>query len=273
MKIGQRGYRRTPWWCWAIAIVAAAAVVPGAAIGTSSDKKDSSSPPSAEGKDAAATPDSAKAADVPAARPHPLAKGGRPKAAKPDLAPPMDEIDRMLKRAPAAAPLAMDQPKEPAYARLRDAKAAREDRSVLPPARDADPLFAPAPSREAHAERVPTLAPARPVVADGSANPWGREVSRFAADPIAEPSRYASSREGALYAQPQRRDGARVGKYDDALGGGYGGYGTRVLYARPGTYVDGVKTYGNLDNITREIGEARGLDKYKSLEFLKKLLK
>jgi beta-lactamase regulating signal transducer with metallopeptidase domain len=33
MKIGERGYRRTPWWCWGAAIVAAAVVLPGAAIG------------------------------------------------------------------------------------------------------------------------------------------------------------------------------------------------------------------------------------------------
>jgi beta-lactamase regulating signal transducer with metallopeptidase domain len=34
MRIGQGGYRRTPWWCWAVAIAAAVVVIPGAAIGT-----------------------------------------------------------------------------------------------------------------------------------------------------------------------------------------------------------------------------------------------
>ena len=32
MKIGQGSYRRTPWWCWAVALLAAVAVLPGAAM-------------------------------------------------------------------------------------------------------------------------------------------------------------------------------------------------------------------------------------------------
>ena len=32
MKIGQGGCRRTPWWCWAVALLAAVAVFPGAAM-------------------------------------------------------------------------------------------------------------------------------------------------------------------------------------------------------------------------------------------------
>ncbi|MEN6558251.1 MAG: M56 family metallopeptidase, partial [Thermoguttaceae bacterium] len=32
MKIGRNGYRRTPWWCWAVAFATAIAVLPGAAI-------------------------------------------------------------------------------------------------------------------------------------------------------------------------------------------------------------------------------------------------
>ena len=44
MRIGSRGYRRTPWWCWAIAIAAAAAAVPGAAIAISANKAASSPP-------------------------------------------------------------------------------------------------------------------------------------------------------------------------------------------------------------------------------------
>jgi beta-lactamase regulating signal transducer with metallopeptidase domain len=39
MKIGERGHRRTPWWCWGVAVLAAVVVLPGAAIGLSEDEK------------------------------------------------------------------------------------------------------------------------------------------------------------------------------------------------------------------------------------------
>jgi beta-lactamase regulating signal transducer with metallopeptidase domain len=39
MKIGDRGYRRTPWWCWGVALLAAAAVLPGAALGISGEEE------------------------------------------------------------------------------------------------------------------------------------------------------------------------------------------------------------------------------------------
>lgn len=38
MKIGQGGCRRTPWWCWGVAFLAAIVVVPDAAIHTSADE-------------------------------------------------------------------------------------------------------------------------------------------------------------------------------------------------------------------------------------------
>ena len=95
MKIGEKGHKRTPWWCWAIAIVAAAAVVPGAAIGTSSDKTNTSPLPLGEGQGVrAAVPEATKAATPTLA---PRADDG-------------DEIDRMLKRKPTAPTFAADSP-------------------------------------------------------------------------------------------------------------------------------------------------------------------
>ncbi len=44
MKIGQGGYRRTPWWCWAVALVAAVAVLPGAALVISAGEPKDSQP-------------------------------------------------------------------------------------------------------------------------------------------------------------------------------------------------------------------------------------
>ena len=38
MKIGNRGYRRTPWWCWTMALLAAIAVLPGAAMHISAEE-------------------------------------------------------------------------------------------------------------------------------------------------------------------------------------------------------------------------------------------
>jgi beta-lactamase regulating signal transducer with metallopeptidase domain len=38
MKIGRSGYRRTPWWCWALALLAAVTVLPGAAMVISADE-------------------------------------------------------------------------------------------------------------------------------------------------------------------------------------------------------------------------------------------
>ena len=38
MKIGQRTHRRTPWWCWAVAILVAVIALPGAGIAVSADK-------------------------------------------------------------------------------------------------------------------------------------------------------------------------------------------------------------------------------------------
>ena len=38
MKIGRSGYRRTPWWCWGVALLAAVAVLPGAAMVISADE-------------------------------------------------------------------------------------------------------------------------------------------------------------------------------------------------------------------------------------------
>jgi beta-lactamase regulating signal transducer with metallopeptidase domain len=45
MKIGDRGYRRTPWWCWGAAILAAAVVLPGAARSVSDGGKGSDDKP------------------------------------------------------------------------------------------------------------------------------------------------------------------------------------------------------------------------------------
>jgi hypothetical protein len=49
MKIGQGGCRRTPWWCWAVALLAAMAALPGAAMrisaGEGVDHLQSATPP------------------------------------------------------------------------------------------------------------------------------------------------------------------------------------------------------------------------------------
>jgi hypothetical protein len=62
MKIGERGSRRTPWCCWGAALVAAAVVLPGAAIGISDDEKHDDGVPAAS---PAPVPASAPGAAVP----------------------------------------------------------------------------------------------------------------------------------------------------------------------------------------------------------------
>ena len=44
MKIGQGGYRRTPWWCWAVVVLAAVVALPGAAIHIAAGEKPNEQP-------------------------------------------------------------------------------------------------------------------------------------------------------------------------------------------------------------------------------------
>ena len=47
MKIGQGACRRTPWWCWAVALLGAVAVFPGAAMVISAGEIPGATPPAA----------------------------------------------------------------------------------------------------------------------------------------------------------------------------------------------------------------------------------
>lgn len=68
MKIGHGGYRQTPWWCWGVALFAAFAVLPGAAIHTSAGEGDAIS----------------KSATSPASVPYPLDANGASANSGPD---------------------------------------------------------------------------------------------------------------------------------------------------------------------------------------------
>jgi len=154
MKIGQRGYRRTLWWCWAIAIVAAAAVVPGAAIGTPADKTDTSALPLGEGTKESAAPPKKKAK----------------KAAAPTLTPPMyDDIDRMLKRKPTAPAFAADPP-------AKDSPTFALPRAVDARMPSAAPTLAP-PLDEYR--RTSRIVPSRPLDAHADPTPASPRYSRY----------------------------------------------------------------------------------------------
>jgi beta-lactamase regulating signal transducer with metallopeptidase domain len=100
MKIGSRGYRRTPWWCWAVVISAAAVVVPGAAIGTSDDKPVAS--PRTVDAAAEAKTEPIKPADAQAVRPHGTSVPKKPAATDmPAIAPELEDYERMINGQPA----------------------------------------------------------------------------------------------------------------------------------------------------------------------------
>ncbi len=99
MRIGQRGYRQTPWWCWVVAIAAAAAVLPGAAIGTSGDKIDSVPPANQDGK--------TKTSDTPVAPKAVRGKGSStlvPKRDIPSADSAREQNVRLPKNVPTLAP-------------------------------------------------------------------------------------------------------------------------------------------------------------------------
>jgi beta-lactamase regulating signal transducer with metallopeptidase domain len=86
MKIGPGGCRRTPWWCWAVALLAAVAVIPGAALVISAGESPKAPVPAAV---PASVPDPSHADAEPAsstpAHPAPdalAAGGGKPQADK-----------------------------------------------------------------------------------------------------------------------------------------------------------------------------------------------
>jgi beta-lactamase regulating signal transducer with metallopeptidase domain len=244
MQVGERGYRRTPWWCWAVAVGAAAVVIPGAAIGISDDKKADSPAPSQaiEGTDKAATPEKTKAVD--AAKPKRRAKDtgtkGDTAPNKPAFKAPTDEIDRMLKREPAARSIASDplfKPEEPR--RRHDLE--RNHRSENWSSRAA---LTPPPRRES----TPTLAPPR--------DAFARALDRSSDERPARFRDVSPSRDRDLFRGPVPRD-------------------DYPIPARGVAYADNVRDYSlsDLRQVLDRIQAERGLDESASREFLKKVLK
>jgi beta-lactamase regulating signal transducer with metallopeptidase domain len=155
MRLDKPSHRRTPWWCWAVAILAAAAALPGAAIGISNgtpsktpSKRDEPKPVAAAASSAAirsadsegptaALAEEPKPLIQPAVRrrPSPFPEQERTRRSEPTLAPPRSDIDRALTREPVPTPVvsAFDQP-TPAPRRSHSRYADRGDISAAEPA-------------------------------------------------------------------------------------------------------------------------------------------
>jgi beta-lactamase regulating signal transducer with metallopeptidase domain len=119
MRLDNRVHRRTPWWCWAFAILVAAVALPGAAIGISKDapKKDAPAPIATKAPATPAPP--AKCQQPPAAiateekpasapalrrRPDPFTDPWRTRRNEPTLAPPLNDTMRATRYEPPPAP-------------------------------------------------------------------------------------------------------------------------------------------------------------------------